>query len=40
MHSRESWSGNPLDVDTIGVLQNPWNETLLEEVLPAIRSFR
>jgi hypothetical protein len=40
MQSRESWNGNLPDIDTLGVLQNPWNETLLEEVLPALRALR
>lgn len=40
MQSRESWDGNLPDLNTIGVLQNPWNDMLMEEVLPALRALR
>jgi hypothetical protein len=40
MQSRETWDGNLPDADTSGILQNPWNDTLMEELLHALRVLR
>jgi hypothetical protein len=40
MQSRESWGGNLSDADTLGVLQNPWNDVLLEDVLKDLRALK
>jgi hypothetical protein len=38
--SRENWPDNLPDVDTLGLLQNPWNDVLIEDVLSGLRALR
>lgn len=37
--SRESWTDNIPDAETLGVLQNPWSDALIPEVLSALRAL-
>jgi predicted nucleotide-binding protein len=39
MQSRESWDENILDSETLGVLQNPWNDALVDEVMSGVRAL-
>ena len=40
MESRDSWSFNLPDVETIGLLQNPWSDVLVDDVLAALRAVQ
>jgi hypothetical protein len=40
MQSRGNWRDNVLDVDTLGILQGPWSDALVDDVLVGLRATR